>query len=84
MFTSGKTSYNEDYINMVDRASVAQLIDAVYEPHFEHLGDEFGKTILGFFSDEPDLPTRRAPRAPTASRIRSSARPPRPCLVGRA
>ena len=53
MFTSGKTSYNEDYINMVDRASVTQLIDAVYEPHFEHLGDEFGKTILGFFSDEP-------------------------------
>lgn len=53
MFTSGKTSYNEDYINMVDRASVAQLIDAVYEPHFAHLGDEFGKTILGFFSDEP-------------------------------
>ena len=48
MFTSGKTSYNEDYINMVDRASVAQLIDAVYEPHFEHLGDEFGKTILAF------------------------------------
>lgn len=53
MFTSGKTSYNEDYINVVDRASVAQLIDAVYEPHFAHLGDEFGKTILGFFSDEP-------------------------------
>lgn len=53
MFTSGKTSYNEDYINMVDRASVAQLINAVYEPHFAHLGDEFGKTILGFFSDEP-------------------------------
>lgn len=53
MFTSGKTSYNEDYINMVDRASVAQLIDAVYEPHFAHLGDEFGKTVLGFFSDEP-------------------------------
>lgn len=79
MFTSGKTSYNEDYINMVDRASVAQLIDAVYEPHFEHLGDEFGKTILGFFSDEPGFANEKGTTGPTASRIRSSARPPRPC-----
>lgn len=29
------------------------LINAVYEPTFTHLGDEFGKTILGFFTDEP-------------------------------
>lgn len=64
MFTSGKTSYNEDYINMVDRASVAQLIDAVYEPHFEHLGDEFGKTILGFFSDEPGFANEKGTTDP--------------------
>lgn len=64
MFTSGKTSYNEDYINMVDRASVAQLIDAVYEPHFEHLGDEFGKTILGFFSDEPGFANEKGTTGP--------------------
>ena len=64
MFTSGKTSYNEDYINMVDRASMAQLIDAVYEPHFEHLGDEFGKTILGFFSDEPGFANEKGTTGP--------------------
>ena len=64
MFTSGKTSYNEDYINMVDRTSVAQLIDAVYEPHFEHLGDEFGKTILGFFSDEPGFANEKGTTGP--------------------
>ena len=28
-------------------------IEEVYKPHFEHFGDEFGKTLLGFFADEP-------------------------------
>ncbi len=31
------------------------IIEAVYEPHFRHLGEEFGKTFMGFFSDEPAL-----------------------------
>lgn len=51
--TSQKTGFRDEYINMVDGASCRMLIDAVYEPTFEHLGDEFGKTILGFFTDEP-------------------------------
>ena len=38
--TSQKTGFRDEYINMVDAA-------------FEHLGDEFGRTILGFFTDEP-------------------------------
>ncbi|MFR1295040.1 MAG: hypothetical protein ACLSBH_06065 [Coprobacillus cateniformis] len=29
------------------------LINEVYEKHFNHYKDEFGKTIIGFFSDEP-------------------------------
>ena len=29
------------------------LIDVVYEPHFERYQDDFGKTFVGFFSDEP-------------------------------
>ena len=44
-----------NYINMMDKESVKVLIDAVYEPHFKHYGDEFGKTIEGFFSDEPEI-----------------------------
>lgn len=51
--TSQKAGFRDEYINMVDAASCRVLIDAVYEPTFEHLGDEFGKTILGFFTDEP-------------------------------
>ena len=31
------------------------IIKTIYEPHFAHFGDEFGKTFMGFFSDEPAL-----------------------------
>ena len=51
--TSQKTGFRDEYINMVDADSCRMLINAVYEPTFTHLGDEFGKTILGFFTDEP-------------------------------
>ncbi len=46
---------NPAYINMLDEASVRVLIDAVYEPHWARYQDEFGRTILGFFSDEPAI-----------------------------
>ncbi len=46
---------HRDYINMMDAESCRLLIDAVYEPHYEHYRDDFGKTIAGFFSDEPEL-----------------------------
>lgn len=45
----GKTSY----INMLDPDSCHVQIEAVYEPHYEHYKDDFGKTLAGFFSDEP-------------------------------
>ena len=41
------------YIDMINRESVRVLIDEVYEPHWAHYEKEFGKTIAGFFSDEP-------------------------------
>lgn len=46
---------HRDYINMMDRDSCKVQIQAVYEPHWEHYQAEFGKTIAGFFSDEPEL-----------------------------
>lgn len=42
-----------EYIDMLNPASVDVLIEEVYEKHWEHYADEFGKTIAGFFSDEP-------------------------------
>lgn len=43
------------FINMLSRESVQLLIDAVYEKHYAKYADEFGKTIAGFFSDEPSF-----------------------------
>lgn len=47
--------YRKSYMNMLDRESCRLLLDAVYEPHWEHYKADFGKTIAGFFSDEPEL-----------------------------
>jgi len=44
-----------DYINVIHAQSVRKQIEAVYEPHYEHYKEEFGRTIAGFFSDEPEL-----------------------------
>lgn len=46
---------HREYINMLDPDSCRLLIDAVYEPHWRHYREDFGKTIAGFFSDEPEL-----------------------------
>lgn len=46
---------NAFYINLVSKESCRIQIDAVYEPHWEHYKEEFGKTIMGFFSDELQL-----------------------------
>jgi len=41
------------HINHLREGGAKVLIDAVYEPHYSRYKDEFGKTIAGFFSDEP-------------------------------
>jgi len=56
-----------NYIDMTNPESCAVQIEAVYQPHYEHYAKYFGKTFLGFFSDEPmfgnSLVTRR-PNSP--------------------
>lgn len=54
-FVTRNAGSQENYINMMNKRSAAKQLEAVYEPHFEHYPDEFGKTIAGFFSDEPEL-----------------------------
>ena len=46
---------NPEYIDMLSAESVDTLIEAVYEPHFEHYAKYFGNTLAGFFSDEPSF-----------------------------
>ena len=55
LVASRNAGYHRDYINMTDRESVRVLIDAVYEPHWRHYAADFGRTVAGFFSDEPEL-----------------------------
>ncbi|MGN0746927.1 MAG: glycoside hydrolase, partial [Aristaeellaceae bacterium] len=54
-----KTTYKghdrQTHINILDRDVVRLLLDVCYEPHYAHYRDEFGKTIAGFFSDEPQV-----------------------------
>jgi len=49
------TAGRQEYINVTEKDSCKILIDSVYEPHWQHYADDFGKTIVGFFSDEPEF-----------------------------
>ncbi len=51
-FHDNKTD-KQYYIDMLSKESCHAMIDAVYQPHFEHCSEYFGNTFLGFFSDEP-------------------------------
>lgn len=41
-------------VNGLDSSSVDWFLDTVYKPHYDRFKDDFGKTIPGFFYDEPE------------------------------
>ena len=41
------------YIDMLNYDSCTAMINEVYETHYRHFPQHFGKTFAGFFSDEP-------------------------------
>ena len=49
----GGEKATEDYLNPLVKEATQVLVDTVYEAHYKRYKEEFGKTILGFFSDEP-------------------------------
>ena len=51
--SKGGEDATKDYLNPLVKEATEVLIEEVYEPHYQHFKDEFGKTIQGFFSDEP-------------------------------
>jgi hypothetical protein len=51
----------EDYL---DPAATAQYLTFTHEQYKKYVGDEFGKTILGFRGDEPDYSIRGLPWTP--------------------
>lgn len=48
---------NQDHIDLTSSESCHVQLEAVYEPHWEHYSRHFGKTLAGFFSDEPQYHT---------------------------
>lgn len=52
---NGGEEQTKDYLNPLVPEATRVLIDTVYETHFERYKDDFGKTLAGFFSDEPRL-----------------------------
>ena len=54
-FRTRNAGPHRNYINMMDERSCRVLIDTVYEAHYAHYAQEFGRTIAGFFSDEPEI-----------------------------
>ena len=44
-----------NYSDLLDEKITAEFIKSVYEVYKEHFGTEFGKSIKGFFTDEPQL-----------------------------
>lgn len=53
--TTRKAKVRPGYINIIDRDAVRFFIDTVYEPHYAHYKEQFGKRFAGFFSDEPEI-----------------------------
>ena len=53
--TTRKAKVRPGYINIIDRDAVRFFIDTVYEPHYAHYKEQFGRRFAGFFSDEPEI-----------------------------
>ncbi len=49
----GGEEHTKGYLNPLVKEATRCFLDIVYEPHYRHFQEEFGKTIVGFFSDEP-------------------------------
>ena len=53
----------QQFVNPLLPESAQLMIEAVYEKHYQHMKDDFGKTFKGFFSDEPALRAGRGCKA---------------------
>lgn len=49
----GGEEWTKDYLNPMDPEGTKAFLELIYEEHYRHFGEEFGKTIKGFFIDEP-------------------------------
>ncbi len=64
VYTKSRRGNRNNYIDMTSSESCKVQIEAVYEPHYAHYAKYFGKTFVGFFSDEPSFGNSMATRHP--------------------
>lgn len=57
----GQEDATKDYLDPMNSKATQVLIQEVYEKHYQHYKNEFGKTIEGFFSDEPRFGNAKGP-----------------------
>jgi len=53
--THAPITTGQPYINIMDPAAVKRFIELTHERYYANCGDEFGKTIRAFFTDEPSV-----------------------------
>ena len=78
LFTAsiGETWFNGlSYVDLLNREAVKKFLEVAYEPYVKHLKEEFGKTIPGVFTDEPNVSSSR-PRPPSILPPRGPRIPP--------
>ncbi len=49
----GGEDWTKNYLNPLDPEGPAAFVRFIYEEHYRHFKQEFGRTIRGFFTDEP-------------------------------
>lgn len=64
----GGEEHTRDYLNPLEPAAVKAYLDMVYEEHYKRYADEFGKTLAGFFTDEPRFGSTASYTAPVGTR----------------
>lgn len=53
--THAPITTGQPYLNVLDPDAVKRFIELTHERYYANCGDEFGKTIKAFFTDEPSL-----------------------------
>lgn len=59
----GQEEATSNYLDPTLKEATDILITEVYQKHYDHFKDEFGQTIVGFFSDEPRFGNVKGPNA---------------------
>ena len=54
-FLAIRRNENPFYIDTLNKRAVDAFIKVTHEEYYKRFGDEFGKTVKGFFTDEPRL-----------------------------